>query len=94
MPQANSCSRRDVAQAAHGWFKLLDKLVTGTGTKFTVAKVFLDQTTWTPVINAAFFYTISMLEHWNTELAASHTSRLLWPTLKVNWVVWPVLQVS
>lgn len=66
--------------------------VPGKGTGALVKKVLLDQLTWTPFINSLFFATTSFMQHRDADLAVQSVQDKLWPTLKVNWVVWPVLQ--
>jgi protein Mpv17 len=50
------------------------------------------QLTWTLFINCAFFFTTTTMETGNPQLGIQSIQDKLWPTLKVNWVVWPVLQ--
>lgn len=50
------------------------------------------QLTWTPVINSAFFGAMALLEGKGKTDAINNIQEKLWPTLRVNWVVWPVLQ--
>ena len=52
----------------------------------------LAQLTWTPVINTAFFFSTTFMETADAGKSAQQVADKLWPTLKVNWVVWPVLQ--
>jgi hypothetical protein len=55
------------------------------------AKVALDQLTWTVFINCTFFFTTTLLQTGSPALGVAKIRESLWPTLKVNWVVWPVL---
>ena len=50
------------------------------------------QLTWTPVINTAFFFSTTAMATGDLRAAKRQVEDKLWPTLKVNWVVWPVLQ--
>ena len=80
------------APLAHYWYGALDVLVPGGGAAAVAQKVALDQMTWTVFINAAFFWTTTFMETGDAGLGLVAINRNLWPTLKVNWVVWPVLQ--
>jgi hypothetical protein len=121
---------------------MLDKMVPGAGAAVVARKVLLDQLTWTPVINTAFFFSTTFMatgdvgksvtqvggarrqaqclsgpsdraysiEHVRNGWILLHHSLSsclrtaqppapppqvtdkLWPTMKVNLVVWPVLQ--
>lgn len=80
------------APLAHGWFNLLEKLVKASGTSGVVQRVAWDQLTWTPVINVAFFTYTGLSEGRDLRGTALSVKEKMWPTLRVNWVVWPVVQ--
>jgi hypothetical protein len=50
------------------------------------------QLTWTIAINCMFFFTSTFMATGDVKASTQAISDKLWPTLKVNWVVWPVLQ--
>ena len=50
------------------------------------------QLTWTVFINCGFFWTTTFMETGDASAGITKIQEKLWPTLKVNWVVWPVLQ--
>jgi len=50
------------------------------------------QLTWTVAINCGFFWTTTFMETGSSSAGIAKIQDKLWPTLKVNWVVWPVLQ--
>lgn len=50
------------------------------------------QLTWTVAINCGFFWTTTFMETGDPLAGIAKIQDKLWPTLKVNWVVWPVLQ--
>jgi protein Mpv17 len=52
------------------------------------------QLTWTLAINSLFFFTLTTMETGDTsgKKGVAAIQEKLWPTLKVNWLVWPVLQ--
>jgi protein Mpv17 len=77
---------------AHGWYGLLDKMVPGKTTLAVVAKkTALDQLTWTPVINTVFLSSVTLMSTGSVADAVQAVQDKLWPVLKVNWVVWPLL---
>ena len=51
-----------------------------------------DQLTWTIYINCAFFWTTTVMETGSSQKGMKQIYDKLEDTLKVNWVVWPVLQ--
>ena len=50
------------------------------------------QLTWTVFINCGFFWATTVMETGDSNAGVQKIKDKLWPTLKVNWVVWPVLQ--
>ena len=54
-------------------------------------QVALDQLTWTPFINVVFLGTVTLMTGAGAGAAAAAVEEKLWPTLKVNWLVWPGL---
>jgi hypothetical protein len=65
-------------------------LLAGVG--LVAGTVIADQLTWTVFINCAFFWSTTVMETGDSSLGIKAIQDKLWPTLKVNWVVWPVLQ--
>ena len=47
---------------------------------------------WTPPINCLFFFYSTVSETGEPAKGVTAIQEKLWPTLQVNWVVWPVLQ--
>lgn len=43
-------------------------------------------------INCGFFWATTVMETGDSNAGIQKIKDKLWPTLKVNWVVWPVLQ--
>ena len=77
---------------AHGWYGVLEKIVMAQGRTGAVLRVAWDQLTWTPLVNIAFFMTGATLSTGSPAAGLAEAQDKLWPTLKVNWIVWPVLQ--
>lgn len=81
------------APLAHMWYKLLDAAVKGPpGAGTVLRKVAADQLIWTPPINVAFFTYAALAEGATAGAALDAARDKLWPTLQVNWVLWPVVQ--
>ena len=50
------------------------------------------QLTWTVFINCGFFFATTMMSSGgDVQKSLDSITEKLWPTLKVNWTVWPVL---
>jgi len=82
------------APLAHGWYILLEAQMakTGlTGAKEVVSKIAADQLIFTPPINVVFFTASSMMEGKGPGESYQQAVDKLWPTLKVNWTVWPLI---
>jgi len=80
--------------AGHYWYEALDDAVGRVGLKGGVAitvKVGLDQLVWTPVNTLLFFTSFGLWRGYSFHKAVAHALPLLWPTLRVNWVVWPLI---
>ena len=77
---------------AHGWYGALEKIVLAEGRVGAALRVAWDQLTWTPIVNIAFFVVGAALRTGSPAEGMAEARDKLWPTLKVNWIVWPVLQ--
>lgn len=62
------------------------------GSPHTSSFFLVVQLTWTIAINSLFFFTSTVMETGDAGKGVAAIQEKLWPTLKVNWVVWPVLQ--
>lgn len=49
------------------------------------------QLTWTIAINATFFFTTTLMATGDPGKGVTAVTEKMWPTLKVNWLVWPFL---
>jgi protein Mpv17 len=67
-------------------------MIPGGGAVVVAKKVAADQLTWTPVINTAFFFSTTLMATGDVGKSVTQVQDKLWPTLKVNWIVWPILQ--
>eukprot|EP01100_Stratorugosa_tubuloviscum_P014742 TRINITY_DN803_c0_g6_i1.p1 TRINITY_DN803_c0_g6~~TRINITY_DN803_c0_g6_i1.p1 ORF type:complete len:220 (-),score=80.09 TRINITY_DN803_c0_g6_i1:28-687(-) len=77
----------------HNSFKLVDKI--NFRNKFTtiIAKVSIDQTIGAPIFVFCFLSLSSLLAGKNIKETEERLKLLLWPTLKMNWTVWPFVQL-
>lgn len=76
------------------WYALLDILLPGKVTLWIVlCKVLLDQTVWSGTVIAVFFLFISFMEGHSFPLMRQRCRDQWWPTLVVNWLVWPLVQL-
>lgn len=84
-----------VSPLGHYWFNFLDANVfpaTPTAPYAIVAKMACDQLLMTPLLTLAFFMGMKTMEG-APEQAIPTVKEKLWPSLKANWVVWPVLHI-
>jgi len=82
----------------HYWFAILDRVVpTGRYTIFgtnvaNYKKLLLDQLLFAPFILSAFFTTMTFLEGKGPSVALTRIRNNLYPTLKLNYCLWPAAQ--
>ena len=69
--------------------KFLPTLFPGAGAGTVGRKVLFDQTVWAASFITFLFYALARLEGRAHGPAWSHASANVWPSLKVNWMVWP-----
>jgi hypothetical protein len=73
------------------WLSMLERRVRFVGGPplLTVAtKIALDQLVWTPPSMCAFYTSMAVLEGGSLADGVARASRMLWPTLQVNWPFW------
>eukprot|EP00731_Ephydatia_muelleri_P031997 Em0023g504a len=64
------------------------------GLRMALVKMVIDQFTyWTPLANVLYLFTLPLLEGRDTGYAKDNVRRNLLPILKVNWMVWPLVQI-
>ncbi|EME26530.1 Protein SYM1 [Galdieria sulphuraria] len=80
---------------SHVWYQFLDKHILATAPKSfraVVAKTMMDQLLWAPVFTSVFFaYLKAAQGNWGDIIP--EIRHKLWPTLKVNWLVWPAAHI-
>lgn len=77
---------------SHVWYQFLDKHIVATAPKSfraIVAKTCMDQLVWAPVFTSVFFAYFLAIQGKSVAEMVDEIGRKLWPTLKVNWLVWP-----
>ena len=58
----------------------------------TLAKVTVDQTMFAPFFISFIFVTLSLMEGKSIEEGKLSVKEKLWPSLLVNWKIWPLVQ--
>lgn len=77
----------------HNWYRVLDKMVIGTGLRALAPKLALDQTLAAGA-NMVMFFTITKTLEGQTPAQVRDTLRdRLWPTMLSLWCVWPAVQL-
>jgi protein Mpv17 len=74
------------------WYSVLERAFPGFGAADVAAKVVLDQTIWASGCISALFVFSSLTRGESANAARAKLERDLWPTLRVNWLVWPAVQ--
>mmetsp|Transcript_1490 Transcript_1490/g.4517 ORF Transcript_1490/g.4517 Transcript_1490/m.4517 type:complete len:194 (+) Transcript_1490:115-696(+) len=76
----------------HYWYGFLDRAIMPTAAKSAGAvatKTAIDQILWAPVFTSIFFGSMKFLDG-KSEQIKDEIETKLWPTMKVNWTVWPL----
>jgi len=86
----------------HYWYLIMDEIFArlGYGSKkaansfpVVVAKVFLDQSTFSPLFNLLYFYVIGMLEGRSLPYIHDKISREFLMVMMMNYKVWPLVNI-
>lgn len=88
--------------AGDRWYKLLQKvhapvqleLKRAQTVATTVTRVVVDQTCFSPCLVGVYFYAMLKMEGKSHEELMDKVRNNWWPTLKANWLVWPVVQLA
>eukprot|EP00475_Leptophrys_vorax_P011984 TRINITY_DN1844_c0_g2_i1.p1 TRINITY_DN1844_c0_g2~~TRINITY_DN1844_c0_g2_i1.p1 ORF type:complete len:199 (+),score=44.66 TRINITY_DN1844_c0_g2_i1:214-810(+) len=78
---------------AHPWYGFLQRTFPTTSALHVGSKVFLDQSIWAASVTALLFTYTSLLEGKSLDQAKQKVESSLLPTLKVNWMIWPAVQL-
>jgi len=76
----------------HQWYKILDRMVQGSGKVAVIKKIAADQLIFTPISLLAFLGLLNGLEGKSLEQTKEKIQRDFVPILLVNWTVWPLAQ--
>jgi protein Mpv17 len=81
------------APLAHPWYQFLQRAFPSSSVQHVASKVLLDQSIWAAGVTSLLFTYTSLMEGKSLEQAKSKIQDSLLPTLKVNWLIWPLVQV-
>lgn len=79
----------------HYWYTLLDKSImtkAPTSAAAVATKTIVDQIVCAPVFTAGFFSAMKIMDGKADEIKEEVETKL-WPTMKVNWTVWPIAHI-
>uniref|UniRef100_A0A7S1XB96 Peroxisomal membrane protein MPV17 n=1 Tax=Compsopogon caeruleus TaxID=31354 RepID=A0A7S1XB96_9RHOD len=79
----------------HYWYGFLDRTVmtaAPTSAAAVASKTAIDQILWAPIFTSIFFGSMKLLDGKQDEIPDEIREKL-WPTMKVNWTVWPLAHV-
>jgi len=82
-----------VGPLCHQWYVILESTVTATGIQGAFAKMALDQSIMAPLSTVLFFTSMSAMERKTVEQTKQVVKDKTWPTLLINWKIWPVAQM-
>ncbi len=74
------------------WFAFLERTFPGDGVVVALKRLSLDQTINAVVSNVSLFVVVGLMEGKNLNEIKTKLRNELWDTLKVGWIVWPVVQ--
>lgn len=79
----------------HYWYGFLDRTImtaAPTSAAAVATKTAIDQILWAPIFTSVFFGSMKLMDGKANEISGE-VSEKLWPTMKVNWTVWPLAHV-
>eukprot|EP01006_Ploeotia_vitrea_P060153 TRINITY_DN75389_c0_g1_i1.p1 TRINITY_DN75389_c0_g1~~TRINITY_DN75389_c0_g1_i1.p1 ORF type:complete len:266 (-),score=119.09 TRINITY_DN75389_c0_g1_i1:90-887(-) len=76
-----------------GWYALLAYWFPGTSITAVLERTLLDQTVFATFILSMLFFCIALLEGRTVNEAVRRIKTNLSDTLRVNWMIWPVVQI-
>uniref|UniRef100_A0A7S0ZE12 Uncharacterized protein n=1 Tax=Timspurckia oligopyrenoides TaxID=708627 RepID=A0A7S0ZE12_9RHOD len=79
----------------HLWYGMLDKSImtaAPTSAAAVATKTIIDQTLFAPIFTSVFFGSMKALDGKADEIVPEIENKL-WPTMKVNWTVWPIAHI-
>lgn len=76
------------------WYIVLDKIIKGAPGTAALKKMLLDQGVWAPFFIALFFSLSDSLDGKSFQEIKSKLEVAYVPALKVNWMIWPFVQLA
>eukprot|EP01099_Mayorella_cantabrigiensis_P002925 TRINITY_DN2315_c0_g1_i1.p1 TRINITY_DN2315_c0_g1~~TRINITY_DN2315_c0_g1_i1.p1 ORF type:complete len:189 (+),score=28.91 TRINITY_DN2315_c0_g1_i1:72-638(+) len=76
----------------HRYLLALEAAIPGTSVPALAKKVLFDQTCCAPFVISSFLSWMSIFSGGSLSDASQKIQRDLWPTLKLNWLIWPTAQ--
>lgn len=81
------------APIAHTWYNLIERLAPGSTATAVVKKIALDQIFFAPAISTTFYTATQSLEGKSLSEALAVAKEKVPPTLRVNYMVWPLVHL-
>lgn len=82
-----------IGPVMHKWFAILDKVVPASKVG-PLVKVGLDQAIIGPLVCFSFFSLMGLMEGQSPAQIENRLKNHFWPTLVMNWKVWPAIQLA
>jgi len=82
-----------VGPLCHNWYIILESLIQRADLAGAVAKMAIDQSIMAPISTVLFFSSMSLMEGRTLTEGRRIVEDKTWPTLLVNWKIWPLAQV-
>ncbi|KAA8499192.1 Protein SYM1 [Porphyridium purpureum] len=79
----------------HYWYGFLDRTImtaAPTSAAAVATKTAVDQILWAPIFTSVFFGSMKLMDGKPDEIVPEIEAKL-WPTMLVNWKVWPIAHV-
>ncbi|CAN8075910.1 unnamed protein product [Agarophyton chilense] len=79
----------------HYWYSFLDRSImtaAPTSAPAVAAKTAIDQIFFAPIFTSMFFGAMKAMDG-KVDEVSGEVKEKLWPTMKVNWTVWPIAHI-
>ncbi|XP_076034700.1 mpv17-like protein [Oratosquilla oratoria] len=83
-----------VAPTIYCWVKVASVIIKGQRLKHSILKAVVEQFIYAPVAYTEFFVGISLLEGKGLQAGIEELTSKFWPTYKVGFCVWPLIQTA
>ncbi|TYZ57973.1 hypothetical protein PybrP1_008428 [[Pythium] brassicae (nom. inval.)] len=81
------------APIAHNWYNLIERVAPGSAAIAVAKKIAMDQIIFAPAISSTFYTVTQSLEGKSVREALDVAREKVPPTLKVNYMVWPLVHL-